>query len=60
MAGEERFETEIDGRPWTQPVFPYQAKCLHWLREGRAALSDTERARLDDIFKGTGCEALFA
>ena len=25
----------IDGRPWVQQPFPYQGKCLQWLREGR-------------------------
>ena len=33
MAGAERVECEIDGRPWVQKPFPYQGKCLMWLRE---------------------------
>jgi len=58
-AGEESFETTIDGRPWTQPTFPYQAKCLAALRDARAALSDADRADLDAILRGSGCEALY-
>lgn len=60
MDGADSFETEIDGQPWTQPVFKYQAKCLHWLREDHAALSDNERGAVDALLTGTGCEALFA
>lgn len=59
MAGEKQFETEIDGRPWTQPCFPYQAKCLKWLREGYDGLSGNERGSVDALIAGTGCDALF-
>jgi glutathione S-transferase len=57
--GAANFETEIDGRPWTQPTFPYQAKCLHALREAHAALADLDRAAIDTLLAGTGCERLF-
>ena len=59
MAGEPEFETEIDGRAWTQPTFKYQAKCLHWLREDHAALSGNERGAIDATLRDTGCEQLF-
>ena len=58
-AGESVFETEIDGQPWTQPVFKYQAKCLQWLRDDHAALSDNERGSVDALLSGTGCDVLF-
>lgn len=57
--GEATFETEIDGRPWTQPTFKYQAKCLNWLREDYTALSGNERGAVDEMLSGTGCKALF-
>jgi glutathione S-transferase len=57
--GEKQVECQIDGRPWVQRSFPYQAKCLGWLREGRAALSPDDRAAVDGMLEGTGCEALF-
>ena len=60
MAGQSDFETEIDGQRWTQPVFPYQAKCLVTLRAAREALSAEARDRLDTLLAGTGCEAMFA
>lgn len=59
MEGADRVETEIDGKPWVQQPFPYQGKCLQWLREKYAALGDGDRRTLDDIIAGTGCEELF-
>ncbi len=59
-SGADQVETEIDGRPWTQQPFPYQAKCLQWLRQEHARLDAEDRAFVDDLLEGTGCEALFA
>ncbi|PKQ09172.1 MAG: glutathione S-transferase [Alphaproteobacteria bacterium HGW-Alphaproteobacteria-12] len=59
MAGDDKVETEIDGKAWVQQPFPYQGKCLQWLREKRAALSDTDRKCVDDVLAGTGCDTLF-
>ncbi|MEL6665696.1 MAG: glutathione S-transferase N-terminal domain-containing protein [Pseudomonadota bacterium] len=59
LQGDASFETEIDGRAWTQPTFKYQAKCLQWLREDHAAMSDNERGSVDALLVGSGCEALF-
>jgi glutathione S-transferase len=56
----ERVECEIDGRAWVQRPFPYQGKCLTWLREGYAALAEPDRRAADAILAGTGCERLFA
>jgi glutathione S-transferase len=53
-------ETVIDGQPWTQQPFAYQAKCLAWLREEHAALDAGARRRFDAAVAGTGCEPLFA
>jgi glutathione S-transferase len=58
--GTERVETTIDGRPWTQRPFPYQGKCLVWLREGYAALAGDDRRAVDGVLAGSGCERLFA
>jgi len=58
--GAEHVETEIDGRPWVQKPFPYQRKCLGWLRESYAKLAPTERKIADGVLAGTGCEVLFA
>jgi glutathione S-transferase len=57
--GAQKVECVIDGRPWTQQPFPYQGKCLRWLREGYAALAPGERAAVDALLVDTGCEPLF-
>lgn len=59
MAGDEKVEATIDGKPWVQQPFPYQGKCLQWLREKHAALGPADRKAVDDVLEGTGCEALF-
>ncbi len=58
-AGESEFSTQVDGAKWVQQTFPYQAKCLAWLREEHAALTDDDRKRFDAAIAGSGCEALF-
>ena len=58
--GADQVECSVDDKPWVQQPFPYQAKCLQWLREQRAALSADDRATVDGWLDGTGCEALFA
>ncbi|NWG46108.1 MAG: glutathione S-transferase [Alphaproteobacteria bacterium] len=58
--GAEKVETEVEGRPWVQQPFPYQGKCLLWLRQAREALSDADRRFVDEVMAGTGCERLFA
>lgn len=57
-AGEKTWECEIDGAPWTQRTFPYQAKCLKWINEQYLALSSKDRARVDKALTGTDCEAI--
>jgi len=59
-AGATRVETEVDGRPWTQTPFAYQAKCLQWLRSAYAALPPSSRNDVDALLTHTGCAALFA
>ncbi len=58
-SGAEQVETEIDGRPWIQKPFPYQGKCLRWLREAHASLGADDRAAADRLLARTGCEVLF-
>src|SRR5262245_984986 len=57
--GAERVECTIDGRPWRQRPFPYQAKCLQWLRADHVALAPADRRAVDELLRGTGCERLF-
>ena len=54
----QRVETGIDGQPWVQNPFPYQAKCLAWLREEFAALSATDQDAVTRILERAGCSAV--
>jgi glutathione S-transferase len=57
--GEERVECRIDGAPWQQKPFPYQGKCLTWLRQAHAALAPQDRDAVDSILRGSGCDKLW-
>lgn len=59
-SGSEEVSTVVEGKPWTQPPFPYQAKCLQSLRIEYARLDEADRAKVDELLAGTGCEALVA
>jgi glutathione S-transferase len=58
QAGDPEMETTIDGKPWQQPAFPYQGRCLQWINEEYQKLNDDEQYQVDDILAGTGCEML--
>jgi glutathione S-transferase len=58
QAGEKSWQAEIDGAIWSQQTFPYQVKCLKWINQAYAELSEKDRGRIDRVLEGTGCEAL--
>ena len=58
QAGEKTWEAEIDGSRWTQQTFNYQGKCLQWINAEYQALSEADRARVDGLLAGTGCEKI--
>ncbi len=58
--GLDTVETTVEGRPWVQQPFPYQAKCLQWLRVEYARLDGNEQDKVTDLLSGTGCEALIS
>lgn len=53
IAGNEVVETQVDGRPWQQQVFPYQGKCLQWLTDSYKALDVSERKQVDQLLTET-------
>ena len=57
--GASTVECLIDGRTWMQKPFPYQGRCLGWLREAHAALAPDDRRAVDALLDGTGCDQLF-
>jgi hypothetical protein len=60
QAGEKTWIAEIDGAPWTQQTFPYQAKCLRWTNERYNALGNADRADVNALLEGTGVETMLA
>jgi hypothetical protein len=58
-SGASEVRCEIDGLPWVQQPFPYQGKCLKWLREARAALGADDRDFVDSALESTGADAIF-
>jgi glutathione S-transferase len=58
--GSETVETTVDGLPWVQQTFPYQSRCLGWIRDQYETLSPQDQNRIGNLLAGTGCEALFA
>jgi len=58
QAGQEQMEAIIDGKPWVQPTFPYQAKCLMWIKEEYQKLGSNEQYHVDIALRDTGCEAM--
>lgn len=54
MSGAEMVDAELDGRPYQQNPFTYQAKCLAWLSEEASALDDQAVAQLDEWLGNSG------
>lgn len=57
-AGAAQVEATVDGKPWVQNPFPYQAKCLGWLREEFRALGEADRRAADAVLERAGLAAL--
>lgn len=55
--GRETFSLTVEGHPYAQGTFRYQAKCRDWLRGQYAALAGEAKARADAVLAETGCLA---
>lgn len=53
--GDETFEVELLGRPYSQATFGYQVKCLAELRQRLADLSGEAGERTEAVLRETGC-----
>lgn len=60
IAQEEKLSTEIDGGSWSQASFPYQLKCLGWIRDEFSALSSQDQSKARTILDTAGLSALIA
>ena len=53
--GADSVELEIDGKPWRQAPFKYQAKCFDRLQKRFAAVEGEPAQRLGAVLAETGC-----
>jgi hypothetical protein len=58
LAKADQVRATVDGQDWVQNPFPYQAKCLRWLREEFETLAAGDREFTLRILQDSGCEAL--
>jgi glutathione S-transferase len=56
--GDEIWETSIDGALWKQKTFPYQAKCLNWIKDEFNKLSADDKKTTLNLISGSGCEKI--
>ena len=59
-AGASQVEAQVDGQAWVQQAFPYQGKCLQWLREAFAALAAADQTLVMRLLAQTGCRELIS
>tara|TARA_Y100001968_G_C19422686_1_gene752656 strand:+ start:1347 stop:2453 length:1107 start_codon:yes stop_codon:yes gene_type:complete len=55
---EDIWEIEIDNLIWKQKTFPYQSKCLGWIKEEFNTLLSDDKSKVKDYLEGTGCELI--
>ena len=60
MSGESEVRATVDGLPWTQSPFPYQAKCLQWLRASHGDLDRAATSKVDVLLSQANLMPLFA
>jgi len=56
--GDEIWEMLIDDAMWKQKTFPYQAKCLNWIKNEFSLLDKEDKKRVLGFLDGTGCEII--
>jgi len=55
---EDVWEIKIDNSTWKQKTFPYQSKCLRWIKHEFNSLSSGDKNKIKDYLSGTGCELI--
>jgi hypothetical protein len=56
--GDDIWETSIDGSIWKQKTFPYQVKCLKWIKDEFNKLSTDNKKLTLRLLAGSGCESI--
>jgi len=56
--GNDVWETQIDNSIWKQKTFPYQVKCLNWIKDEFNKLSNSDKNLVKHYLEGTGCNKI--
>jgi len=56
--GEKEWSVDLAGYPWKQKSFPYQAKCLDWIREEFKNLDQANQEKVLNFLTANNCQAL--
>ena len=56
--GEKEWSVDLGGYPWKQKSFPYQAKCLDWIRDEFKKLDTENQEKVLNFLTATNCQSL--
>ena len=56
--GEKEWSVDLAGYPWKQKSFPYQAKCLDWIREEFKDLDQVNQEKVSNFLTANNCQSL--
>ena len=56
--GEKEWSVDLAGFPWKQKSFPYQAKCLDWIRDEFKKLDTENQEKVLNFLTATNCQSL--
>ena len=56
--GEKEWSVDLAGYPWKQKSFPYQAKCLDWIRDEFRSLDNENQEKVLGFLTATNCQSL--
>ena len=56
--GEKEWSVDLAGYPWKQKSFPYQAKCLDWIRDEFKGLDNENQKKVLGFLVSTDCQSL--
>ena len=56
--GKKEWSVDLAGYPWKQKSFPYQAKCLDWIRDEFRDLDNENQEKVLSFLTTTNCQSL--
>ena len=58
--GDDTWVTNIDNSIWKQKTFPYQVKCLNWIKDEFNKLSSADKDEAIKFLEDTGCREILS